>query len=477
MPSRYLSLKVSEPPALREGLRRLRASLGVPGEFPAEVLDEAERASAHPVLPSRDCTDIEFVTIDPAGSTDLDQAFHLSRVGSGYLLRYAIADVAAFVTPGGLVDAEAQRRGETLYAPTSRTPLHPAVLSEGATSLLPGQVRPALIWELQLDESGRTTAARVERGLVRSRAQLTYTGAQADLDAGRGGEQLELLRVIGQLRLALEAARGGVSLRVPEQEVAATDVAWELEYRAPLAVEDWNAQLSLATGMAAADLMLEAGVGILRTLPPARDSSLAKLRRTAAALGITWRQSMAYPEFVRSLDASRPAQAAMLNACTLLFRGAGYEAFSGRPPEQPLHAAIGASYAHTTAPLRRLVDRYTGETCLALCAGEEVPEWVASALPELPALMEASGRRAKKYERGTVDLVEAMVLAPRLGQTFIGTVLEVDPEDDFGILQLADPAVEGKVKGSTLVLGAQVAATLVSADLIAGKVEFRILPG
>ncbi|MFZ1383689.1 MAG: RNB domain-containing ribonuclease, partial [Propionicimonas sp.] len=192
---------------------------------------------------------------------------------------------------------------------------------------------------------------------------------------------------------------------------------------------------------------------------------------------ITWRQSMAYPEFVRSLDASRPAQAAMLNACTLLFRGAGYEAFSGRPPEQPLHAAIGASYAHTTAPLRRLVDRYTGETCLALCAGEEVPEWVASALPELPALMEASGRRAKKYERGTVDLVEAMVLAPRLGQTFIGTVLEVDPEDDFGILQLADPAVEGKVKGSTLVLGAQVAATLVSADLIAGKVEFRILPG
>ena len=105
MPSRYLSLKVSEPPALREGLRRLRASLGVPGEFPAEVLDEAERSSAPPVLPSRDCTDIEFVTIDPAGSTDLDQAFHLSRVGSGYLLRYAIADVAAFVTPGGLVDA------------------------------------------------------------------------------------------------------------------------------------------------------------------------------------------------------------------------------------------------------------------------------------------------------------------------------------------------------------------------------------
>ncbi|MGB7964322.1 MAG: RNB domain-containing ribonuclease [Propionicimonas sp.] len=476
MPARYVSLKVSEPPALREGLRRLRDSLGVPGEFPAGVVAEAERVTAIPVGASRDRTDIAFVTIDPEGATDLDQAFHLSRSGSGYLLRYAIADVAAFVTPGGLVDAEAQRRGETLYAPTSRTPLHPTVLSEGAASLLPGQVRPALIWELQLDESGQTAGTRVERGLVRSRAQLSYAAAQAALDAGRGGDQLELLRTIGMMRLALEAERGGASLRVPEQEITATEHAWKLEFRAPLAVEDWNAQLSLATGMAAADLMLTAGVGILRTLPPARDGSLAKLRRTAGALGISWPQSLAYPEFVRRLDPAVSAHAAMLNACTLLFRGAGYQAFSGTPPEQPLHAAIGAPYAHATAPLRRLVDRYTGETCLAICAGQQVPDWVAAALPELPGLMDASGRRAKKYERGTIDLVEAMLLAPKLGQTFTGTVLEVEPEDDYGVLQLVEPAVEGRVKGDRLVLGAQVAATLVSADLLAGKVEFRILP-
>ena len=77
MPSRYLSLLTSEPPALREGLRRLRASLGVPGAFPAEVLAEAEQAAAAPVLPTADLTDIEFVTLDPETSTDLDQAFHL----------------------------------------------------------------------------------------------------------------------------------------------------------------------------------------------------------------------------------------------------------------------------------------------------------------------------------------------------------------------------------------------------------------
>lgn len=476
MPSRHLSLRNSEPPVLAEGLRRLRASLGVPGGFPADVLAEAEEAARRPVLPERDCTDIEFVTLDPEESMDLDQAFHLSRRGDGYLLRYAIADVAAFVTAGGRVDEEAHVRGETLYAPTKRTPLHPAALSEGAASLLPGHDAPALIWELALDSSGETVDTKVSRGMVRSRAKLSYTGAQADLDAGRGGEQLELLRTVGQLRMEIEAARGGVSLSVPEQEIVATDWHWTLAFRAALPIEDWNAQLSLATGMAAAALMLEAKVGILRTLPPARDSSLAKLRRTAAALGIKWPVGMAYPEFLRSLDASVPVEAAMLNACTLLFRGAGYQAFNGSVPELPEHAAIAAPYAHATAPLRRLVDRYTGETCVAICAGRPVPEWTAAALPDLPPLMAESGRRAKKYERGTVDLVEAMVLAPSLGRTFTGTVLEVDPEDDYGVLQLPDPAVEAKIRGSELVLGEQISATLVAADLLAGKVEFRVLP-
>lgn len=475
MPSRYISLQRSEPPVLREGLRRLRSSLGVPGQFSADVLAEAEQAAAGPLLPDRDLTDVEFVTLDPEGSTDLDQAFQLSRSGNGFRLLYAIADVAAFVAPGGHIDTEAHRRGETLYAPTRRTPLHPSVLSEGAASLLPDQVRPALVWELDFDADGQITSTAVARALVRSRAKLSYTGAQAALDAGTGGEQLELLRTLGRLRLALEAARGGVSLSVPEQEVVASHDRWELAFRAPLPVEDWNAQLSLATGIGAAALMLEAGVGLLRTLPPARDSSLAKLRRTAAALGIKWAFDTAYPEFVRGLDPAVPAHAAMLNSCTLLFRGAGYQAFRGALPEQPLHAAIAAPYAHVTAPLRRLIDRYTGEICVAICAGNDVPDWVSSSMAKLPGVMDDCGRRAKKYERGVVDLVEAMVLAPHLGQSFTGTVLEVDPEDDLGVLQLPEPAVEAKVRGAELVLGEQISATLVAADLLAGKVEFRVL--
>lgn len=474
MPSPRMSVP-QEPRALAAGLRRLRDSLGVPADFPPDVLAEAEESARAPRLPVRDCTDIEFVTLDPAGSTDLDQAFQLSRTSSGYLFRYAIADVAAFVTVGGRLDAEAQARGETLYAPNHRIGLHPPVLSEGAASLLPDQIRPALVWELGFDSSGATTSARVERGLVRSRAKLDYVSAQAELDAGTASEQLQLLREVGLLRRQVEVGRGGVSLSVPEQEVVATGDDWTLAYRGTVPIEDWNAQLSLATGMAAAQLMLDAGAGILRTLPPARDGAIERLRRIARALGLAWPRSLAYPDFVRSLDASVPAQAAMLNACTTLFRGAAYAAFAGAAPEQPIHAAIAAPYAHVTAPLRRLVDRYAGEVCVAICAGRPVPEWAASALPGLPDVMAESGRRAGKFERGTVNLVEALVLSPHLGRDYAGTLIEVEPDDDEGTLQLAAPAVEAKIRGGGLVLGSQVSATLVAADLLDGQVEFRIL--
>ncbi len=475
MPSRHLSLRNQEPAVLREGLRRLRAELGVPAGFPPSVLAEAESEAREPRLPSVDRTDLPLVTLDPEGATDLDQAFHLAHDGEGFVLHYAIADVAAFVSPGGAVDHETHHRGQTLYAPTSRTPLHPPVLSEGATSLLPQQDRPALLWELRFDAEGRTTSAHVDRALVRSRAQLGYATAQAALDAGTDDEQLVLLRTVGQLRVGLEAGRGGVSLPVPEQEIVADRSHWGLAYRALRPIEAWNAQLSLATGMAAAQIMMSGGQGILRTLPPAKDEALDRLRRTAAALDIPWPRAMPYAAFVRSLDAALPAHAAMLNACTRLFRGAGYAAFSGKVPDQPIHAAIAAPYAHVTAPLRRLVDRYTGELCVALANGRQPPAWASAALDALPDEMDDSNRRAHKYERGIVDLVEAMVLSGRMGQAFTGTVLEVDADEDEGLLQLREPAVEARIRGGALVLGDQVEATLVAADLLAGKVEFRIL--
>ena len=461
---------------MRDGIVAIQQEIGVDPSFPAEVEQAATAAAAAPRLPDLDRTDIAFITIDPESARDLDQAMHISRDGEGYVVHYAIADVAAFVTAGDAVDVEANRRGETLYGADSKVPLHPPVLSEGAASLLPDEVRPALLWTIKVDATGEGTDVKVERALVKSRAKLSYDGVQADLDAGRADDLIGLLKEVGELRLAREAARGGVSLPLPEQELAEVDGHWELEFRRLTPVEDWNAQISLLTGMAAASLMVHARVGILRTLPPADPRDVERLHRTARALGIDWPADQLYPDFIRSLDPSKPTHAAMVVACTRLLRGAGYVTFDGELPEQPRHSALAAEYAHVTAPLRRLVDRYAGEICVALCAGTDVPDWVVAAMPELPDTMIESGRRANQYENAIVDLCEAELLQDRVGETFTAVVVELDEKDRAkGDITIQDPAIEARVTGEAdLPLGEEVSVELVQADPATRKVAFRL---
>ena len=469
MPRRHLRI-AADGAALRAGFAAVRAELGIPADFPADALAEAEQAAAAPRLPEADATDVPFVTIDPPGARDLDQALHLERRGTGYRVRYAIADIAAFVRPGGAVDRVAQERGETLYAPDLATPLHPPVLVSGAASLLPGQVRPALVWDIDLDATGEGRAVTVRRMLVRSREQLDYATVQGLVDAGRAPEPLRLLREVGLLRGERERDRGGLHLPVPEQEIVAWDGSYALVYRAPLPVEEWNAQISLLTGMGAAELMLYGEVGVLRTLPAADPALLARLRRTALALGVPWADDATWGQVVGRLDPSLPPHAALLEEATSLLRGAGYTAFDGGVPEQATHAAVGAEYAHVTAPLRRLVDRYAGEVCVALCADQPVPGWVRDTLPRLPGLMEASNQRAGALERACVELVEATVLRDRVGEEFDAAVVEAN--EHGGIVQLADPAVRAHCEGAGLPLGAQVRVRLAAAEPATPTVRF-----
>jgi len=475
VPSRHIAAPVV-PALIQPGLKRLRSELGVPDGFPPEVLAAAEVAAKAPAAADRvDRTDIELVTIDPEGSMDLDQAVHIATNGTGYTVHYAIADVAAWVAPGGAVDAETHRRGQTFYAPDQRAALHPPVMSEAAASLLAdGKPRPALLWTVELDADGAQTSATVERSLVTSRARLSYTDVQHDLDVGEATDSLHLLEIVGRLRQAIEAKRGGVSLETPEQEITADGDDWRLEFRAALPVEGWNAQISLLVGAAAAEIMLAGKIGVLRTLPPAEQWGIDKLRHTAKGLYIAWPGGMSYPDFVRTLDPQKPAHLAMLNACTVLFRGAGYTAFDGSLPDTNLvHGALAMHYAHATAPLRRLVDRYVEETCLALCQGADVPQWVRAVLPELPALMAQSDARAKKYERDIIDLFEALVLSTRIGSEFTGTVIEIDRDGTDGVVVIKDLAVEARVTGQVR-LGEEATVTLVSADPATGKVTFEI---
>ncbi|WP_369367274.1 RNB domain-containing ribonuclease [Streptomyces sp. CG4] len=474
MPRRKIRVTGAPEAPLRAALAALRSELGVPEAFPPEVQEAAERAAKAPARPAYDATDIPFFTLDPPASTDLDQAAHLSRQGTGYRVRYAIADVAAFVVPGEALDAEAHRRVNTLYFPDEKIPLHPSVLSEGAASLLPDQVRPAVLWTIDLDADGRTGAVDVRRALVRSRAKLDYTGVQKQIDGGTAEEPVALLKEIGEARERQEAERGGISLNAPEQQITEQDHTYLLGYRAPLPAEGWNAQLSLLTGMAAADLMLTHGTGVLRTLPAAPDGAVARLRRTATALHIDWPHHVSYAALIRTLDPHDTRHAAFLQECTTLLRGAGYTVFrDGALPAITTHAAVAAPYTHCTAPLRRLADRYASEICLAAVAGRPPPGWVLAALDGLPRRMADGARIAGTVERECVDIVEAALLKDRVGDVFDGCVVDVDEHrPTVGTVQLISPAVIGRVEGDRLPLGERLRVRLAQADPGTSKILF-----
>ncbi len=464
---------------LASTFRTIRADVGVREDFPPEVLTAAEAAAASGAVRSdrEDLTHVPFVTLDPAASMDLDQAFHLERgtaPGAAWRVRYAIADVAAWVPPDGPVAAEASRRITTIYCPDRRVPLYPPVLSEGAASLLPDGPRPAVVWTLDVDSRGDTVAVDVRRAMVRSRAKLDYEGVQAAIDGRSATEPVVHLRAVGQLLLAAERSRGGMSLRVPEQEVGAgPDGVLELRFRRALPVEDWNAQLSLLTGRTAARMMLDARVGLLRTMPPADERDVARLRRVAHGLGIDWPADRAYGAMVGGLRADSPAHAAFLNEAGALFRGAGYVAFDGELPPIVDHAAIGAPYAHCTAPLRRLADRYVTEVCLSIAAGCLIPDATRAQLALLPGAMAEGTRRAGHVERRSVDVVEAAVLAPLVGRTFSASVVGVDEDGDGGEIAIPDLAVVARCAGR-LPLGRRAEVVLESADAAAGQVRFRL---
>jgi exoribonuclease R len=355
-------------------------------------------------------------------------------------------------------------------------PLHPPVISEDAGSLLPDRERPALLWTIRVDEAGEGTDVDVRRARVRSREKLDYETAQQRLDDGSASESLQLLKEVGELRLKREAARGGVSLPLPEQEVEIDGEQVSLQFRSMLPVEHWNAQISLLTGFAAASLMVYARVGLLRTLPEPHPRDVKRLHRTARALRIEWPAEQVYPDFIRSLDPSDPRHAAMIVACTRLLRGSGYVAFDGEVPEDPEHAALASEYAHVTAPLRRLGDRYAGEVCLALCAGEDVPRWVLEQLPGLPDTLRESAQRGNRYESAVVNLVESLLLQHRVGETFPGVVVELEDDDrSRGTVTVEEPAIEAAVTGSSeLPLGERVTVTLVEADPAKRSVAFAL---
>jgi exoribonuclease R len=164
------------------------------------------------------------------------------------------------------------------------------------------------------------------------------------------------------------------------------------------------------------------------------------------------------------MDGSDPRAAAFLEDAVRLLRGAGYTPFDGEQPERSEHGGVGAPYAHVTAPLRRLADRFATEICLALQAGRPVPDWARRALPELPKIMAGADRRAADLAKACAGAVSVFVLHGREGEEFEATVLQLEPERERATVMLHDPPVRAHCAPQGLVEGSVITVRLLSAD-------------
>lgn len=440
--------------ALADGLQAIRTEFAVPGAFPPDVLAAAAAAARRTPDAHADRTALPFVTLDPAASTDLDQAFAIEASGADLLLRYAIADVAWFVEDNGPLDREAWQRGETLYLPDGKAPLYPPALGEAAASLLPDGPRPAIVFAVRVDPDGNARLDGAERAVIRSRAKLAYeTVADGDLPPLFG----EFARRIA----AAEDARGAARVDPPEQAVVADPAhGFRLQFRPRLAAEERNATLSLATNLAVAGALLAHGTGLFRVMAEPDARAVARLRQTAAALGIAWPADMPLAALHRSLDQRRLADATLMLAIRRAGTGAGYAAY--RPGTTPWHAAVAAPYVHATAPLRRLADRYVVRAALAVANGQEVPDTVGHAFERLPAVMQRADALSGRIDRAVLDLAEAVLLTGREGETFRAVVTEADGRG--GKIQLGDLPVVARLAGPDLAAGQSIDVRLTAAD-------------
>lgn len=450
----------------------IRREEDLPVVFAPEALDAAQQAA--PTGEYADLLDIPFVTLDPPGSMDLDQAMAFEALEGGAIrVRYAIADVPAFVAPGSPLDEAARTRGTTVYCPDRRVPLHPVSLSEGRASLLPDEERVAVVFEVDVDAAGAVLRADVRRARIRSRQRFDYATVQAGFDTGAPPEPIELLEDFGRVRIDRGIERGAITLRIPDQEAVLAGGRWELKTRGELAVERWNAEVSLLTGMVAAEMMMDAGVGILRTLPAAPPENVAQLRGKARALGIDWSRDDTASEILAGLDPSHPNSLALFEEASRLLRGAGYLGFVDGVPEGDIaHAGVAAHYAHVTAPLRRLVDRFSLTVCLAVAAGSAVPEWALAGLLDVPGIMSETTNRASRVENRCIDAVEAWVLADRIGEVFDAVVVSANRTG--AEVWIEAPPVMASVDGITAEPGSVVRVEVVAADPFRGEMRLEM---
>ena len=487
---------------------------GIPFSFPGEVVAEAGLAAKLPLDgPREDLTHLPIVAIDPSDARDHDDAIWAEPDGAGgWRALVAIADVAYYVRPGGKLDAEARERGNSVYFPDRVVPMLPEVLSADVCSLKAGVRRAAMACHLEFDASGRITATRFTRAVVRIAEVIAYEEAQARIDEGRAEPHLaRLWEAWGALAKA-RAAREPLDLDLPERQVKLDEagriasITLRERLDAHRVVEDFMITANVAVAKA-----LEAKVApvVYRVHEPPSREKLVALKEYLA----TFERKLALGQvitpalFNRMLkDVTDEAEKALVMEAVLRSQSQAYYG-----PRNAGHFGLSlGSYAHFTSPIRRYSDLLV-HRALVDAYGLEQPEPKGD-LPATSGLaprdradlsrvcdaISLTERRAMAAERDTLDRYVAAWLAARVGEVFTCRVTGVQRFGLFativglggdGLVPIsvlgwerfhhdeAARALVGEKSGTTFALGDMLELRLAEANPLTGALKFEPADG
>ena len=488
---------------------------GIPFTFASEVIEEAELAAKMPLSADHreDLRHLPIVAIDPADARDHDDAIWAEPDGEGgFRAVVAIADVSFYVRPGGALDREARKRGNSVYFPDRVVPMLPEVLSADVCSLKSGEDRAAMVCHLAIDSHGRVKDWRFTRALVRIAEVIAYEDAQARIDKGEAGQNLVDLWACWRLLEKARHARDPLELELPERQVRLDEQGRISEIRirerldAHRVVEDFMIAANVAAAKA-----LEAKVApvVYRIHEPPSREKLVTLKDYLAtfdrklALGQVITPSL----FNRMLkDVADETEKALIMEAVLRSQTQAYYG-----PRNAGHFGLGlGSYAHFTSPIRRYADLLVHRALVdgwkleqpapdgRIPATSGLSERDRADLTRVSEAISAAERRAMAAERETIDRYVAAWLASRVGEVFTTRITGVQSFGFFATIvglggdglvpvstlgwerfEYDDKAqvLEGSDSGTTYAVGQILELRLAEANALTGALKFELVEG
>ncbi|WP_299916229.1 ribonuclease R [uncultured Roseobacter sp.] len=485
---------------------------GIPDAFPDEVIAEADRAKPVTLKGREDLRDLPLITIDPSDARDHDDACYAHadedpNNAGGHVVWVAIADVAAYVTPGSALDREARKRGNSTYFPDRVVPMLPDRLSGDLCSLHEGVPRACIAVRMQLDASGNKLSHRFHRGLMRSPASLHYEEVQQAIDGHPNDRCDPLLEpVLKPLYAAYEALvsarerRQPLDLDLPERRIELADdgTVTSVNFKERLDAHRLIEEFMVLANVAAAETLIAKKIPLLfRVHEEPSPEKLDALRETAQASGFNLAkgQVLKTAHLNRLLNAAAGSdEAELINMSTLRSMT---QAYYGAQNLGHFGLAL-ARYAHFTSPIRRYSDLIVHRALIAAHG------WGKDGLrPEDYDELDSIGehisdteRRSMIAERDTTDRYMASYLSERVGNEFTGRIsgiarfgvfVKLDETGADGLIPMRSIGREyfhydaeagtlmGSDTGMMISLGQRVTARLAEAAPVTGGIALELL--